>query len=133
LDYFCRGLLIVSTLILTSCASTQRDKRLSSEQNRIFISPNVEYSVSEASDATQDLRRRSDGRKPILLFIHGRGAGEIPHPEKSLTLIFAMFCWRLVQLNDQIQQVISNSLFSVTAWALALLKKHLIFIAKPYR
>lgn len=54
-------------------------------QNRLYLSPDTTFSIDNAESAAEALLSRADSRSAkLVLFIHGRGAGRIKHPQKAL-------------------------------------------------
>lgn len=74
-------LLTLSLLLLfTACSMNQTNR-----QNRLFLSPKTAFSITEADDAINQLLSGADSATPnVVLFIHGRGAGRVKHPQKAL-------------------------------------------------
>ena len=54
-------------------------------RNRLYVSPDTTFTIENAESAAEALLSRVDSHTGnIVLFIHGRGAGRVKHPQKAL-------------------------------------------------
>ncbi len=67
-------------LLLSACAMKQTD-----HQNQLYLSPKTAFSIEQADNAINQLLAEADSpNAQVVLFIHGRGAGRVKHPQKAL-------------------------------------------------